>query len=350
MTDYPIDDPVFPELSASNTFLDTEVTTDHSPPAHSYRAFLGSGQKADLEFARQVYDTWDRETKSTRRKTFDQCRTDAWFVVHKVTREVRVQSSSCALRWCPFCVRTRRRAITDNVMRWLNEGPRCRFITLTLRHRSAPLKDQVDDLYYFFKQLRKTKLWKNHVKGGIWFFQIKRSKNDKYWHPHLHILTTGKYFPQDDLKELWRKVTRGSYIVDIRDVKDKRKSALYVARYAAAPCRLLDYSLDNAVECVKALHGRRICGAFGDAKGVKLRPESSGDYADWVKLDSYYNVQIHLANSDEPNPIWQAYVHRGTYDLPLPEPPPDLTVQFKNFINEPAAFLQHWFDFSGGAL
>jgi len=350
MTDYLINDPITQELSTANTSLDTQQTSDQSPPAHTYRTFLGSGIKSDLEFGRQIYDRWDLETGKKRRTTYEACRTDAWFVVHRETREVRVQSSSCGLRWCPFCIRTRRRAITDNVMQWLNERPRCRFITLTLRHRSAPLAEQIQDLYYFFKQLRKTKLWKGHVKGGIWFFQVKRSKDDRYWHPHLHILTTGKYFPQAELRELWRKITKGSYVVDIRDVKDKRKSALYVARYAAAPCRLLDYQPDHALECVKALHSRRICGSFGEAKGVKLRPEPKGDYKDWVIVESYFLVQVHLANSAEPHPLWQAYVHHTKYDGPLPEPPPDITPAFENMINAPKTFDQHFFDFSGPVL
>ena len=343
-------DNLYPVQGVDGASLDSEETSDQQGKRTSYRTFLASGCQRDLDFAESIYREWDRLDNKHRTSQFLQCKSAAWFVVHKVTREVRVQSHSCGLRWCPFCIKSRRYVITSSVTEWLKDRQRPRFITLTLRHRSAPLSEQIADLYYFFRQLRKTAFWRSNVKGGIWFFQVKKTKSGEYWHPHLHVLVEGNYMMQEALRELWRKITHGSYIVDIRAIKSVRKAAAYVARYASAPCRLLDCAFDDALEVVQALHGKRICGTFGSAKGVPLRKLPYDDREDWVTLDSFFNVSLGSSTDEFAATIWQCWVDNKPYTGKLPQPPPDLDKRFQAEQTRSVTFNQMFFEYYDNPL
>jgi len=111
-----------------------------------------------------------------------------------------------------------------------------------------------------------------YVHGGLWFFHLKLSKPSGQWHTHIHCLLDAEYYPQYYLREAWRAVTGGSYIVDIRPIRNPNKAANDAARYAARPGTLTPLSLSQRLEVYHSFHGRRLCGTFGTAKGVPLKP------------------------------------------------------------------------------
>lgn len=76
--------------------------------------------------------------------------------------------------------------------------------------------------------------------------------------------------PHRVLKEMWHEVTGDSTIVDIKAVRDPKKVAEYVARYAARPCNLADLNNWCKLQVMRALHGRRLCGKWGDCKDLQL--------------------------------------------------------------------------------
>lgn len=334
-----------PPPTAAGTSLDTLETTGKSAHHNTYREFLTSGCKPDMSFAEDLYWRWDARANKNRHSQFIQCRTMARFLVHKTTREVRVGSTSCGLRWCPLCYRTKRFVITESVKGWLPTREKPKFLTFTLKHNTSPLTEQIDALYKFFRAIRKHKFFKSKIKGGIWFFQIKKSKDGQHWHPHIHCLVEGKFIAQKELSALWKKITHGSKIVDIRAVKNVNKAAEYVARYAAAPTRLLNYDIGEAVEVAEALHGRRICGTWGTAKGVALRPQSPDDVADWVDVDSWCNIKNGLHCDDFAAALWNCWVQRKPYNGDLPEPPPKIDIAFQKEMDRPRTFVQNFFEF-----
>jgi hypothetical protein len=162
---------------------------------------------------------------------------------------------------------------------------RCRFVTLTLKHNTAPLSHNVERLYEAFKRLRKTDLWKHSQRGGVAFLEIKRSRDRQSWHPHFHVLTQGKFIDGQKLSNAWKHITTDSFIVDVRLVRDAKQVADYVTKYASKP---FDPSLFEAketlVEAIQALQGRRMAVSFGNWKGLQMTEKPNNDA--WEFLDS----------------------------------------------------------------
>ncbi|GAI09039.1 unnamed protein product, partial [marine sediment metagenome] len=190
----------------------------------------------------------------------------------------------------PICANARRNYLTHSVAEWIESADHPKLVTLTLKHTSAPLDHQIQHLYAFFRELRRRRDFKKAITGGIWFFQIKKSKNDGLWHPHIHAIVTGLYLPRRRLSRMWSEVTYGSFVSEIRSVQDPRKVANDVARYATSPGTLVDLPPDDAIEMVESLHGRRICGTWGTARGISMRPKLDTESGKWKSVGSWSTV------------------------------------------------------------
>jgi len=172
------------------------------------------------------------------------------------------------------------------VLSWIaNKDPR--FITFTLKHTEQPLSQQLTHLWASFRRLRNSPVWKQHVMGGIAFFEVKLDRDNTYWHPHLHCLVEGHYFHHQLLKDAWFRASRGSFIVDIQICKNKANTARYVSAYATkgwgVGCLRAG---DRLVELIAALHHRRLCTTFGKWRGLSLRdPEGEETWAPLMSLD-----------------------------------------------------------------
>ena len=319
----------------SPALLDTQETSDASSRPPTYRDFLISGIKPAIEHNRAVYGAIDDRDSTKRKAVYDACKTRAWFVRNVRTFEVRVAASRCHLRWCPLCIRTKTYIIQQTAGGWLKNHPNAKFITLTLKHSADDLKSQIDRLYDGFRKLRRRKWFESLVQGGIWFFQVKKSKKDGYWHPHLHCLVDGAFVPQKKLSAEWLEITGDSYICDVRPIKDAKAAADYVARYAAAPCRLSDYNLADSVEIVDALHSRRICGTWGTGAEIKLAAQKPDDVDDWVHVAGWSWVVINRKSISEAQQIMTAFLTRSPLELPAP-PPPAVIMDPTQFFTETA--------------
>lgn len=281
------------EVSEANEIppsVHPQETSLHLTDRRSYRSFLTSGIRKKIKFADTVYGLLDERDSKHRLQSFRTCRTNAWFVRHKVSGEIRVAAGRCNLRWCPLCIKTKRFIMRQSITPWVKSAKGTKFLTFTLKHSADSINDQIDKLYTSFQKIRRSKIWKKSVAGGLWFFQIKQSKTDELWHPHLHVIVDAKFMQQKTLSELWLSITDDSNIVDIRAVKDAKKAADYVSRYATAPCNLEDFTHEKAVEVVEALAGRRICGTFGTGKQIQLVPKKCPDADAWETLGSYFEV------------------------------------------------------------
>ncbi len=178
----------------------------------------------------------------------------------------------------------------------------------------------------------------------MWFFQIKKSKADGFWHPHLHVLISGRFLLHSELVTLWNDITGDSKIVDIRAVEDSEKSAKHIARYAVKPGNILEFSLDDACDMIAALKGRRLVGVFGTAKNVSLRPARDETSSEWESVGSW-NFVVNLSKTNQRSQaILNAYflhqplddgnsldeVERQVYDAYIAEerPPPKIDPTF----------------------
>ncbi|MCK5614526.1 protein rep [Candidatus Pacearchaeota archaeon] len=254
-----------------------------------------------------MYDTLSVLAIDEKLDRFLDCRKKAWFVQNQKTFEVRVASKKCTLRWCPLCAGSRRHFIGTQTLTWLKSAKFPKFLTLTLRHTSAPLSSQIDFLYESFRQLRKRNYFKKNVKGGVWFFQVKKSKVDGLWHPHLHCVICGNWVAHRKLKDMWIRITKGSDIVHIKPCIDLKKSADYIARYAAKPAILKELSIDEQIELYQSMAGRRIVGAWGNARPMSFRPCKPDDSADWQHAGWWSTVNNMRRHDADAADIWRAF-------------------------------------------
>lgn len=285
------------KTALGTTQVHTKETTEPLSPYQSYQSHRRSLCADEFTAAESTYSRLDERDEKQRLKLLLECRTEAWFVRNVETGNVHVASNSCRLRWCPICSRAKSMYITHNVKPWIESLRIARFMTLTLKHSSAPLATQIDKLYADFRRLRKDTQFKQLCVGGVWFFQIKLSEDSQQWHPHLHCILAGKWISKFWLSEKWLAITRSSKIIDIKIVRDPDKSANEVARYSASPAQLKGLDIDQRIEVFDAMHGRRMCGTWGIAKAVSLSPPRSVDKQKYEDLGGY-SLILGLSSED----------------------------------------------------
>jgi hypothetical protein len=184
------------------------------------------------------------------------------------------------------CGRERSRIIATNIQ-LKTEGKAARFLTLTLKSDAEPLAQLLAKLTRDFTALRRTRLWRTRVTGGVGFLEIKWLARTQRWHPHLHCLVQGRFIPQDELSRTWLKITGTSKIVDVRIATDDKHVTHYICKYASKP---LDHTVvidpPRLDEAVLALKGKRLCMTFGTWRGYKLTaPLESGTWLQLGTLD-----------------------------------------------------------------
>jgi len=319
--------------------LDTTSVTKQKSVS-TYREYI-STENTIAEYD-AVVELYEKLWKDYQLERLSECRSQAFFVRELETGLVKVLSKSCHVKFCPYCTKSRSFLIKQNTAKWLKACNHPKFITLTLRHSEETLLEQLDHLYSAFRELRRLKLWKSKIIGGIWFFEIKFAKSGK-WHPHIHLVADGEYIPQRKLSRNWEKVTWGSPICDIRSVKDPKKVADYVAKYATKPCSLRYLAMSQRIELYEALKRRRLVGTFGTAHKAKLTSKPKTDENNFINIGSWTTV-LNLRECDEnARKIWFAYSTKHKIDKQISckliddfitgKEPPDQT-RFKTIIKE----------------
>jgi len=175
---------------------------------------------------------------------------------------------------------------------------RTRFVTLTLKTTTEPLLYLLQHLYDSFSKLRRTKLWRGTQTGGVAFLEIKWNPNMMRWHPHLHILTEGKYIAHPALSKAWLKCTGSSFVVHVTRVNDAARAAAYVVKYASKPhdpSVLKDF--DRLKEAIVALRGRKLCLTYGTWRGVKLTEVP--DQGEWEPVAPLATIITQARNGDD---------------------------------------------------
>ncbi len=268
---------------------------------------------------------------SNRLGRFRSCGRNAHVFVHKKDPDrFQVRSEKCRDRWCVPCSRERARQLAGTLADFV-AGRTTRFITLTLKSSTEPLKELVDKLLVSFRNLRRHRLWKSTQTGGAAFLEVKWNPDSNRWHPHLHILSEGRYLPKQDLKRMWYAVTGDSFIVDIKWIQSREGLCSYVTKYVASPVtHSVTNSHDLFTEAIRALHGRRTATTYGTWRGARLidKPESD----DWLYVASWQQLyrqacvspwardRAILAKilSGSPAKPWKTEAQRK------PRPPPDV--------------------------
>ncbi|GAJ25004.1 unnamed protein product, partial [marine sediment metagenome] len=141
--------------------------------------------------------------------------------------------------------------------------------------------------------------WSRHVRGFIWAIEITYNADDDTWHPHIHILFDGTYWPWPALKDAWQaRCRRQGLVGDVRiglvdnhgrpieSPQDKRAAAMEISKYALKP--LSDEYLipDRIAELLDSLHRRHTHGSGGSLK-LPRDPETPADWHYMGPLSNY---------------------------------------------------------------
>ncbi len=282
----------------------------------SYRGYLLKPRIATYTRALEIYAHVDGSFGGKFSERLQACRKFAWFVQSSITKKLRVQSSRCKLRWCPICRDVSRMIVTKAVNEWLVLQKYPKMITLTLKHNDDPLEVQIKHLYKSFQKLRKRAYFQRLITGGVWFFQLKYNSSDEEWHPHIHCLVAGKYLPHKRLRDLWFKITGDSHVVDIRSVKDLDSCSNEVARYATSPADITAVTLDRALNIFYATKHRRICGSWGNARSITLKPTPLEDTGEWEKVADFYFINCKKDFDPQVLAFWKCFKKGVPYEGP----------------------------------
>lgn len=276
----------------------------------SYQERLRSKCTEEWRKAVLLYQLLDKVEHRERSWNLQDCRTRAWFIRHTETGQVSVVANHCGLRWCPLCAQARSNYIRHSLSEWLSHADHPKFLTLTLKHSSADLVNQVTRLYDSFRNLRRSKDFKKLVTGGVWFFQLCRNAQRGEWHPHLHCIVTGRYIPYQYLRKRWLEITGDSDVVDIRIITDPERVASEVARYASRPAQLSNFGMKLSLELYDTMHGRTLCGKWGRYTKVELSVKRNPDMKDWEKIGSWSVVTEYARTNAAAKKILEAYESR----------------------------------------
>lgn len=290
-----------------NSSLEARTTSSRTSNPPTYGDKKRREYEPRFSTAKLLYRTVDDLDNKNFSSRLTECRSGAFFMRHEETGEVRVKSFHCGLRWCPICAASRQAWIASECERWFIQVQEPRLVTLTMRHTTSPLADQVNALYSHFQKFRKRKFFKDRTRGGVWFFHIKKSQKDHKWHPHLHCLIDSDFLEHKKVSVLWHKITGDSKIVHIKAVTNPTNSVKHAARYSAEPCDLSTLDPMDGLELYYALQGRRLAGTWGTARMISFRPKPDPDRKRWKQIGSYDMVRQLKDSDDNAKAIWKAY-------------------------------------------
>jgi len=195
----------------------------------------------------------------------------------------------CRDRLCPLCALRRAREAATKYGAAVAAMGAARHLVLTAPSVAAPLREQLKEMGEALKRLRSQHAWKRRVCGGLYTIEITRNEQTGLWHPHLHVIIDGGYFPHAELCEAWRLALRSgntwsnlksedSVIVHISAVHDRKQLARYIAKYIAKPAALGSWPNGSICEYGLAVAGRRMMHTFGSLHGVKLAVEDPNEF------------------------------------------------------------------------
>jgi len=164
---------------------------------------------------------------------------------------------TCGVRLCPHCEKKRGNRLFKTVERLFKGMKDPRFITLTVPNSAHIDGDLIDALREMFVKLRHLKRFQGYVDGG--FYVIEITNRGKGWHPHIHALVDGRYYPQAQLSEDWQSCG-GGLRVDIRPAD--QKGVMELCWYMVKGSQFFD-SPSMVRALYEAIHGKRLAGAFG---------------------------------------------------------------------------------------
>lgn len=214
---------------------------------------------------------------------FNDCGSDCLVEFSPSRGRHRTRANYCGDRFCLPCARARAAKVRHRLETLVGEQ-RPLAITFTVRNKDVPLTVALNHLLSSFRRLRQQKVWKENIKAGAAFVEVKRGKGSGFWHPHLHVIAVGSYIERRRLSDAWLKATGDSFRVSIDWANSAADAGNYACKYATKGWTAdVARDHDSLVECVLSLRGRRLCITFGEWVGVDVEAEPAGEN-DWKRV------------------------------------------------------------------
>lgn len=126
----------------------------------------------------------------------------------------------CKVKLCPVCEFRKQVRFYENINKILNDMNKeydFRFLTLTIKGcENYELVDKIADIMSSWNKLLDDNRMKEAVKGYYRWIDIAYDKNNKIYHPHLHIIMAGDFIDKKELQNLWKKEMRLNYEPNIK--------------------------------------------------------------------------------------------------------------------------------------
>jgi len=165
----------------------------------------------------------------------------------------------CGNRFCPICSRPRLNRVRQRIEFLIKNtkkehGYGFKHLTLTIRNRTD-LCGMLQHLTKSFRRLRQRRLWKHHVTGGAFVFEV--TSKDGYYHAHIHCIIYARFIDWKSLLQLWIDCSggRGVYLQRIPE----RQIVRYLTKYISKPSGSTDIEPDVQT----SLSGFRLFSPFG---------------------------------------------------------------------------------------
>lgn len=290
--------PLSTGLSPLEPLLDRLDDDDIRDPPSLSVAFRHSGW---VQNRRRVAASLHRTGQLfARRESFAACGSHAYVLRNTDDpTEHRIAGSACHDRFCLPCA-TERSAIMAGNVHEIVQDKEIRFLTLTVKTSDLDLCQSLNKLYGAFQTLRRQKLWRAAVTGGVAFLELTYNHDRRRWHPHFHCLIEGTWLDQKELKTVWNDITGDSYIVDIRRPANNDTVCRYVTKYASKPFNdtFVRHS-DLLDEAIIQLKGRKLAVTFGTWRGQLLTVTPIE--GSWEHVAPLSSVIWHAAHGDQPS-------------------------------------------------
>lgn len=276
----------------------------------------------------QALDDDSRKSVSNVGRKLAACGEVARLYLDPDKHQVRTILHRCRQRICPWCTHHRTARAKAQIQRIIATLQSPRAVVLTARSNNTPLDEQIRALRKAFKALRTSKRWKDLVTGGVYTLEVTYNPRSETWHPHVHLIMGGQFFPQALLSALWKKATRDSPIVWIKAVQPGDSAAMELAAYIGKPPKIAAMPARRLRDYVAATRGCRMLQTFGNAKS---KPADDADPPPPVVDDSAcitVNRIRFLAEHGQPEaralaeaiprlwPIFERFFHPNPRDRP----------------------------------
>lgn len=217
----------------------------------------------------------------------------------------------CKSRWCVTCAHVKVLAWVARILpvaeNWLASGGNISMLNFTIKDVDN-LDDGLTILNESFRALynvpSKRKRWQERFPGGIRSLEVKRGKNSRLWHPHIHSIVLQPAGYRKDfawLKTEWERYTSkqwkklfledpektGSVWIKKITGKNLLKSVCETLKYIVKPELSLYKEKENLLECVETLKGKRQINTWGLFRGLNKDVDEDIEKSEEKKLTDF---------------------------------------------------------------